>query len=88
MSKGQQENDVAAAPGAGAYPQPVQRLIEEFTKLPGIGRRSAERMAFHVLKSSPEEAMRLSQAVADVKQRVQHCAICHNLSDVDPCHIW
>lgn len=70
-----------------AYPEPVQRLIEEFTKLPGIGKRSAERMAFHILKARPEEAMRLSRAVADVKERVRHCSICFNLSDSEPCSI-
>ncbi|MCZ6837511.1 MAG: recombination mediator RecR [Planctomycetota bacterium] len=69
------------------YPEPVERLIDEFTRLPGIGRRSAERMAFHVLKATEEEAMRLSQAVADVKQKVRCCSICFNLTDVEPCAI-
>ncbi|MCP3904849.1 MAG: recombination protein RecR [Planctomycetes bacterium] len=65
----------------------MERLIEEFTRLPGIGRRSAERLAFHILKASEEEAMRLSQAVADVKQKVRHCPICFNLTDVEPCRL-
>jgi recombination protein RecR len=68
-------------------PEPVERLIEELTKLPGIGRRSAERMAFHLLKAAPEEAMRLSQAIADVKRNVRQCSICRNLTDRDVCGI-
>lgn len=72
---------------ASAYPEPVQRLIEEFSKLPGIGKRSAERMAFYILKSSAGEAMRLSQAVVDVKQKVRHCSICYNLTDSDVCSV-
>lgn len=70
-----------------AYPEPVERLLEEFTRLPGIGRRSAERMAFHVLKSSEEDALRLSRAVSDVKLKVRCCVICFNLTEVDPCFI-
>lgn len=77
--------------GAGdkpsARPEPVDRLIDEFTKLPGIGRRSAERMAFHLLKATPEEALRLSTAISDVKQNVRPCSICCNLTDVDPCRL-
>ncbi len=73
--------------GGGANPEPVERLIGEFTKLPGIGRRSAERMAFHILKASEEEAMSLSRAIVDVKQKVKHCSICYNLTDDDPCRI-
>jgi recombination protein RecR len=66
-------------------PEPVERLIDALTALPGVGRRSAERMAFHVLKSSREEAARLSRAIMDVKDGVRHCRICFNLTDVDPC---
>ncbi|MHC4142922.1 MAG: hypothetical protein ACYSUF_14030 [Planctomycetota bacterium] len=51
-------------------PEPVERLIDELTELPGIGRRSAERVAFHLLKATTEKAMRLSQAIADVKNNV------------------
>ena len=71
----------------GPNPQPVERLIAELIRLPGIGRRSAERMAFHILKSTREEAQRLSQAVVDVKDKVRHCSICYNLTDRDPCRI-
>ena len=72
---------------SSGHPEPVERLIEEFTRLPGIGRRSAERMAFFMLKSSREEAMRLSQAIADVKNKVGHCTVCQNLSDLEICRI-
>ena len=70
-----------------AYPEPVERLIGEFMRLPGIGRRSAERMAFYLLKASTDDAMRFSKAVADVKQLVRPCSICLNLTDVETCRI-
>lgn len=70
-----------------AYPEPVLRLIDELAKLPGIGRRSAERLAFHLLKATPKEAMALSTAVTDLKQRVRHCGICFNLTDDAICPI-
>lgn len=70
-----------------SYPESVERLITEFAALPGIGRRSAERLAFHVLKSSTDEAMRLARAIEDVKRKVRHCSICFNLADADPCPI-
>ncbi len=70
-----------------AYPESVDRLIAEFARLPGVGRRTAERLAFHILKSPAPEAMKLSQAIADVKQRVRSCSICANLTDDDPCPI-
>jgi recombination protein RecR len=65
----------------------VDRLIEAFARLPGIGRRSAERMAFHVLKSGKEEAAALARALTDVKEAVRHCSRCFNLTDLDPCPI-
>ncbi len=74
-------------PIAGAYPECVNRLIEQFSKLPGIGRRSAERLAFHLLKADPDDAMQLSRAIADVKQSVRHCGVCYNLTEEDPCGI-
>ena len=70
-----------------ARPEPVERLIDELAKLPGIGTRSAERMAFHLLKATSDEAMRLSRAIADVKQNVRHCRICSNLTDDETCAI-
>lgn len=70
-----------------AYPDCVDRLIEEFASLPGIGRRSAERLAFHVLKASKEKAMGLARAIDEVKSNVGHCRICWNLTDTDPCQL-
>ncbi|MBL9119506.1 MAG: recombination protein RecR [Phycisphaerae bacterium] len=70
-----------------ALPESVRRLIDEFAALPGIGRRSAERLAFWVLKSSKDEAMRLADAIALVKRSVRHCTVCWNLTDADPCPI-
>ncbi len=69
------------------YPGPVERLIEEFARLPGIGRKSAERLAFHVLKSDSPTALALARAVEDVKKSVRHCSICYNLTDTDPCAV-
>ena len=70
-----------------AYPAAVQRLIDEFARLPGIGRRSAERLAFFILKSSPTDAMALARAVQDVKETVKHCRVCSNLSDDAVCSV-
>jgi len=76
------------APGErGPNPEPIERLIDEFGRLPGIGRRSAERMAFHVLKSTGEEAHRLSVAIDAVKRDIATCSICFNLTDIDPCSV-
>ncbi|MFM1936022.1 MAG: recombination protein RecR [Planctomycetota bacterium] len=72
---------------SSAYPECVVRLIEEFARLPGIGRRSVERLAFFVLKSPEPEAMRLARAIQDVKQRIRHCSVCWNLTDRDPCAV-
>lgn len=71
-------------PSATAYPESVQRLIDNFAQLPGVGRRSAERLAFHILKTSGPEAAALAKAIQDVKQRVRHCPICYNLMDTPP----
>jgi recombination protein RecR len=65
----------------------VDRLIAEFARLPGIGRRSAERLAFFVLKSDEASAMGLAKAIADVKQTVRHCENCYNLSDGALCGV-
>lgn len=70
-----------------AYPGPVERLIAELGRLPGIGRRSAERLAFHLLKATKDEAMALAGAIKDLKQNVRHCSVCYNLTDADPCSI-
>ena len=66
---------------------PVAKLIEEFNKHPGIGPKSAQRLAYHVLRAPREEAEALAQAILDVKDRISFCSICQNLTDVDPCAI-
>lgn len=65
----------------------MNRLIERLGRLPGIGRRSAERIAFHLLKSSPEEAVALAAAIHELKTNVRHCSQCFNLTESDPCAI-
>ncbi len=71
----------------GDLAEPLARLIEEFKRLPGIGQKSAQRMAFHVLRSSREDAARLAQAVLDAKDRLRLCEVCNNLSDGERCPI-
>ena len=70
-----------------AYPDSVDRMINEFSSLPGIGRRSAERLAFHILKASKEDALALARVIEEVKNDVGHCSICWNLADNDPCQL-
>ena len=69
------------------YTQSIQSLMNELARLPGIGMRSAERIAFHLLKQRPEEAMKLADAIRDVKTRIRHCSVCYNLTEQDPCSI-
>src|SRR6202451_3188078 len=69
------------------YTPSIQTLMNELSGLPEIGNRSAERIAFHLLKQSPEEAMKLADAIRDVKTRIRHCSICYNLTEQDPCSI-
>jgi len=70
-----------------SYTQSIQNLMDELARLPGIGMRSAERIAFHLLKEKPEEAMKLADAIRDVKTRIRNCSICYNLTESDPCGI-
>jgi recombination protein RecR len=70
-----------------SYTQSIQSLMTELARLPGIGMRSAERIAFHLLKEKPEDALRLADAIRDVKTRIRHCSICYNLTEADPCAI-
>jgi recombination protein RecR len=67
------------------YAEPVQRLIDEFSKLPGIGPKSAQRVAFHLLKLSPTAARQLASAIVEVKEKVRLCRFCFNVSDADLC---
>ncbi len=72
---------------SSAYTESLNRLIEEFGKLPGIGAKTAERLAFHVLKASAEEAMKLAEAIRDVKNNIKRCEICFNYSEQATCQI-
>ena len=65
--------------------EPLARLTGELQKLPGIGTKSAQRLAFHLLKQSRDEADQLCDAIRDVKERVIHCSVCSNITDCDPC---
>ncbi len=66
-------------------PEPITRLIELFHRLPGIGPKSAQRLAYHVLRSPDREAQALAAAIADVKSRISYCSICFNFTESDPC---
>ena len=67
------------------FAEPMTRLIDELKKLPGIGSKSAQRLAFHILRSSDEDAEGLAAAVRDVKANLRLCTVCNNITDVDPC---
>jgi recombination protein RecR len=68
-----------------SLPEPLARLIEHFQKLPGIGAKGAQRLAFHVLKNPRDDAERLCDAIRDVKEQVTYCSICNNITATDPC---
>jgi recombination protein RecR len=68
-----------------SLPEPFLRLIEELQRLPGIGPKSAQRLAFHMLKAPREQSERLADALRGMKANVTHCSICHNITDTDPC---
>jgi recombination protein RecR len=67
------------------FAEPMSRLIDELKKLPGIGAKSAQRLAFHILRSSDDDAAALAAAVRDVKAQLRLCSVCNNITDVDPC---
>jgi len=67
------------------YAEPMARLIEELKKLPGVGTKSAQRYAFHILRSSDEDANALAEAVQGLKASLRLCSICNNITDIDPC---
>lgn len=69
------------------YALPIAKLIEEFSKLPGIGKRSAERLAFHILKQPAENVERFSKALTEAKEKITFCPICQSLTDSVPCSI-
>lgn len=64
---------------------PVSKLIDEFSKLPGIGRKTAQRLAFHVLSLREDQAFSLANAIVDAKRKTRFCSVCFNITDVDPC---
>jgi recombination protein RecR len=68
-----------------ALPAPLIRLIDELKRLPGIGPKSAQRLAFHILRTPREHVDRLADALRDVKEHVTHCTVCNNITDSDPC---
>lgn len=67
------------------YAEPMARLIEELKKLPGVGTKSAQRYAFHILRSSDDDAAALAEAVRNLKASLRLCSVCNNITDVDPC---
>jgi len=67
------------------FAEPMSRLIDELKKLPGVGTKTAQRLAFHILRSSDEDAEALAAAVRDVKASLRLCSVCNNITDIDPC---
>lgn len=67
------------------FAEPMARLIDELKKLPGVGGKSAQRLAFHILRSSSEDAEALASAIRNLKEKLHLCSICNNITDVDPC---
>ena len=68
-----------------SLPESLTRLVEQLQKLPGIGAKSAQRLAFHILRHPREDAEQLCNAIRDVKERVTYCSTCNNITDTDPC---
>jgi len=68
-----------------SLPEPLSRLVEQLQKLPGIGAKGAQRIAFHVLKNPRDDAERLCDAIRDVKEQVTYCSTCNNITAIDPC---
>ena len=67
------------------FAEPMARLIDELKKLPGVGGKSAQRLAFHILRTSEEDADALASAIRNLKEKLHLCSICNNITDVDPC---
>ena len=67
------------------FAEPIARLIDELKRLPGIGQKTAQRLAFHLLRTAPEEALALADAIRDAKHKIRECSICNNTTDTDPC---
>jgi recombination protein RecR len=67
------------------YAPPVTRLIDELKRLPGIGQKTAQRLAFYLLRSDRDQALALSDAIREAKERIRQCSVCNNITDTDPC---
>jgi recombination protein RecR len=67
------------------FAEPVSRLIDELKHLPGIGQKTAQRLAFHLLRSSQEQALALADAIREAKLNIRECSVCNNMTDADPC---
>jgi len=67
------------------FAAPVDRLIDELKRLPGVGQKTAQRLAFHLLRAAPEQALALADAIREAKRNIRECSICNNLTDTDPC---
>ena len=67
------------------FAEPVSRLIDELKHLPGIGQKTAQRLAFHLLRAAPEQALALADAIREAKLNIRECSICNNITDIDPC---
>ena len=67
------------------FAAPIEKLIEELKRLPGIGQKTAQRLAFHILRADREEAFALADAVRNAKEKVRQCSVCNNITDTDPC---
>src|SRR3954447_18973664 len=69
------------------FASPIARLVQQLAKLPGIGEKTAARLAFHILRAAPEEASALAAAIMDVKQKIRFCSLCCDLTEGDPCTV-
>lgn len=69
------------------YPEPIAKLIDAFTHLPGIGQKTAGRLAFHVLRMKEEDVVNFAKALVNVKRNLHYCSVCCNITDIDPCRI-
>ena len=67
------------------YTGPITRLIEEFSKLPGVGRKTAQRLAFHIINMNTNDVEALSKAIIEAKREIRYCSVCCNITDTDPC---
>jgi recombination protein RecR len=69
------------------YPEPIERLIEHLTRLPGIGRKTATRLAFFLLNANDTYTSELGRSISEIKDKIRLCSQCYNITDIDPCHI-